>query len=132
MNALTKHPQEQGVTYWQHLDFAIGIACRLCSSMIIFALHALLPFIPIKPRFDLQATAAFLNERNRWIEAAKYRKQNDGKKTFKNLHLCRYRAGNTDSWPLMQFPSAAFTEGRIVSPSIEQLRCATYVPDLAT
>ena len=48
----------------------MGIALRLLSSVVAFALHAILPFLHIAPRFDLEATAAYLAERNRWIANA--------------------------------------------------------------
>ena len=70
MTTFTKHPHDQGVTYFEHCDFAMGIAWRLLTSVLAFALHAVLPFITIKPRLDLEATAAFLAERNRFIENA--------------------------------------------------------------
>ena len=70
MTAFTKHPHSQGVTYFEHLWFAIVIAWRLWESVTAFAIHALLPFIPIDRRLDLEATAAFLTERNQFIEAA--------------------------------------------------------------
>lgn len=71
MNPFTTHPRQQGVTYIAHLCFAMGIAYRLWTSVVAFALHALLPFIPIAPRLDLESTSAFLAQRNRWIETAK-------------------------------------------------------------
>lgn len=70
MNVFTKHPHEQGVTYLEHWFFAMGIAWRLLNSVFAFAIHAMLPFITIERRLDLEATAAFLAERNRFIEAA--------------------------------------------------------------
>ena len=70
MNAFTEHPHEQGVTYFEHWAFAMGIAWRLLASVVAFALHAILPFISIEPRLDLEATAAFLAERNHFIETA--------------------------------------------------------------
>ena len=75
MNLMTAHTQQQGVTYSEHWGFAMGIAYRLLISMIAFALHAMLPFISIEPRLDLEATAAFLEERNHWIENASDRWQ---------------------------------------------------------
>lgn len=71
MNPFTAHPHRQGVTYFEHWCFAMGIACRLLMSVVAFAAHALLPSISIKPRLDLEATAAFLMERNQWIETAR-------------------------------------------------------------
>lgn len=68
-NPFTAHPQRQGVTYFEHWSFAMGIAARLLISVAAFALHALLPCIPIAPRWDLEATADYLSRCNRWIEA---------------------------------------------------------------
>ena len=72
-NPLTAHPHRQGISYFEHWQFAMGIAFRLLASVVAFALHAILPFLPIAPRLDLEATAAYLKERNRWIEAASRR-----------------------------------------------------------
>ena len=71
MNPLTTHTHEQGVTYWEHWSFAMGIAYRLLISVLAFVIHAVLPFISIQPRLDLEATSAFLAERNQWIGMAK-------------------------------------------------------------
>lgn len=71
MNPFTQHTQQQGVTYIEHLSFAMGISCRLLSSVFAFFIHALLPFIDIDVSLDLEATAGFLLERNHWIENAK-------------------------------------------------------------
>lgn len=70
MNVFTMHPHGQGVTYFEHWTFAMGIAWRLFSSVLAFALHAILPLISIEPRLDLEATSAFLLERNQFIETA--------------------------------------------------------------
>ena len=70
MNILTGHPHAQGVTYFEHWAFAIGIAWRLLRSVFAFSLHALLPFITIDRRLDLEATSAYLLERNHFIEIA--------------------------------------------------------------
>jgi hypothetical protein len=53
MTILTEHPHAQGVTYFEHWGFAIGIAWRLLRSVFAFALHALLPFITIDRQLDL-------------------------------------------------------------------------------
>ena len=70
MNVFTDHPRRQGVTYFEHWQFAMGIAWRLFCSVAAFAIHAMLPAITIERRFDLEATSAFLLERNRFIESA--------------------------------------------------------------
>ena len=70
MNILTRHPHDQGISYFEHLRFATGIAWNLFRSVLAFTLHGLLPFITIKRELDLEATSAFLLERNRYIEAA--------------------------------------------------------------
>lgn len=69
MNPFTTHTRAQGVTYLEHADFAMGISIRLMISVIAFALHAIFPFIDIARRHDLEATMAYLNERNEWIES---------------------------------------------------------------
>ena len=70
MNPFTIHPRQQGISYFEHLRFAMGIACRLLHSAFAFVVHALFPFVSIEPRLDLECTAAFINERNDWIEKA--------------------------------------------------------------
>ena len=70
MNLFTAHPYRQGITYIEHSWFAMGIACRLSVSATAFLVHAMLPFVHINPQHDLEATAAFLTEQNRWIESA--------------------------------------------------------------
>lgn len=71
MNIFTQHTQQQGVTYTEHMVFALGIAMRLLNSVIAFALHAVFPFIDIKKSLDLEATARFIEEQNKWIEGMK-------------------------------------------------------------
>ncbi|MEN8167677.1 MAG: DUF6356 family protein [Pseudomonadota bacterium] len=71
MNPLTEHPQQQGMTYSEHWCFSMGIAWRLFNSVVAFILHAMFPFIGIERQFDLEAMAAFINERNEWIDGAK-------------------------------------------------------------
>ena len=70
MTIFTEHPHAQGVTYFEHWAFAIGIAWRLLRSVLAFSFHALLPFISIDRQLDLEATSAFLLERNDFIETA--------------------------------------------------------------
>lgn len=70
MNVFTQHPHDQGVSYFAHWNFAIGIAWRLFRSVIAFALHALLPCIKIEKKLDLEATSNYLQERNAFIGAA--------------------------------------------------------------
>ena len=73
MNPFATHPRQQGITYLEHWRFAMSIAYCLFTSAAFYAVHALLPFIPIEPRYDLESTVAYLVERNRWIETAKRR-----------------------------------------------------------
>ena len=77
MTIFTKHTQQQGVTYLEHLFFAIGIAVRLSNTVIAFTLHGIFPFIDIKKELDLEATARFINAKNHWIEDKKYIKQTE-------------------------------------------------------
>lgn len=75
MNIFTRHTQQQGVTYLEHMVFAIGIATRLANTVFAFTLHALFPFIDIKKELDLEETARFINSQNDWIEGKKTVKQ---------------------------------------------------------
>jgi len=78
MNPFTRHPYHQGITYIEHWRFAMGIACRLLNSVAAFVIHALFPFVPISPRLDLESTAAFIRERNDWIEGIEGSRQERG------------------------------------------------------
>lgn len=71
MNIFTEHTEKQGVTYLEHMGFAIGIATRLANSVIAFTLHAIFPFIDIKKELDLEETARFIELQNDWIEGKK-------------------------------------------------------------
>ena len=84
INPFTIHTQEQGVTYMEHWYFAMGIAGRLLISVMAFAIHAILPFIEIKQRHDLEATMAYLNERNEWIESQKSAIRSEGPHDYGN------------------------------------------------
>jgi len=97
MKSFTKHPRKQGITYLEHWCFAMGIACRLLSSVIAFAVHALFPFISIRPELDLEATATFIKGRNEWIEADNERRANYSTLNFKDCESegSTVDAGNT-------------------------------------
>jgi hypothetical protein len=82
MNPFINHPRKQGITYLEHWCFAMGIAYRLLVSVVAFVLHAMLPSIPIEPRLDLEATTGYLQERNRWIEAARNTAQSEARAGF--------------------------------------------------
>jgi len=70
MTIFTRHPHDQGITYFEHWGFAMGIAWRLLCSVWAFAVHAVLPCVTIEKNLDLEATSAYLMERNEFIEAA--------------------------------------------------------------
>jgi hypothetical protein len=77
MTIFTRHPHDQGISYLEHWGFAMGIAWRLLRSVVAFAVHALMPWITIEKRLDLEATSAFLLERNEFIETAANRSKDD-------------------------------------------------------
>lgn len=81
MNPFTEHPQQQGISYTEHMIFAMGIAQRLFHSVIAFTLHAIFPFVDIKQALDLEETANFIQERNEWIETMKQSKQSMSSQT---------------------------------------------------
>lgn len=65
------HPHHQGVSYFAHMLFAMGIAIQLGHRVIAFALHAIFPIIDIPRSLDLEATTRYLEEQNNWIEGQK-------------------------------------------------------------
>jgi hypothetical protein len=77
MTIFTQHPHDQGITYFGHWGFAMGIAWRLLCSVLAFAIHAVMPWITIEKQYDLEATSAFLLERNDFIETAAGRPADD-------------------------------------------------------
>jgi hypothetical protein len=72
MNPFLIHPHIQGITYWAHFAFAMGISLRLLRSVLAFATHAVFPFIGIDRSLDLTATSHFLQGQNEWIEGSKH------------------------------------------------------------
>ncbi|MDH5445674.1 MAG: DUF6356 family protein [Gammaproteobacteria bacterium] len=74
MKLFTEHTQQQGVTYMEHLVFAVGIAIRLLGSAVVFLLHGIFPFVDIRKELDLEATRDYLDEQNDWIEGMKENK----------------------------------------------------------
>ena len=77
MTIFTRHPHDQGINYFEHWGFAMGIAWRLLRSVLAFAIHALMPWITIEKQLDLEATSAFLLERNDFIETEVSREAHD-------------------------------------------------------
>lgn len=71
MHLFLAHPHHQGVSYFAHLLFAMGIAIQLGHRVIAFTLHAIFPFIDIPRSLDLEATTRYLQEQNNWIESQK-------------------------------------------------------------
>ena len=71
MNIFTQHPHQQGISYIEHMMFALNIAFRLLNSVIAFALHGIFPFIDISKELDLEETVKFINNQNDWIEGMK-------------------------------------------------------------
>ena len=71
MKIFNAHLQKRGISYMDHLIFAMRIAVRLFNSVVAFASHAILPFIPISRSLDLEATTSYLQEQNEWIEQKK-------------------------------------------------------------
>ena len=92
MNIFTEHPQQQGISYLEHMLFAMGIAIRLFNSVIAFTLHAIFPFIDIKKSQDLEATMGYLQERNQWIESKKPQlSSTDNSKLWGQMPLARLK-----------------------------------------
>lgn len=76
MNPFTQHTRQQGLTYIEHGCFALAIAWRLLHTVVAFCVHGIFPFISIAKQLDLEATADFLEQRNRWLESDNRRRAN--------------------------------------------------------
>tara|TARA_Y100001937_G_scaffold128199_1_gene202963 strand:+ start:3832 stop:4032 length:201 start_codon:yes stop_codon:yes gene_type:complete len=63
-----KHLKENEISYLGHFLFAMGISWRLSISSLIFMIHALLPVISIPDRYNLDAMALFLFEKNNELD----------------------------------------------------------------
>jgi len=59
-----KHLKERKISYVSHGLFALGIAIRLGASAVAFAIHAILPFVPIPESLNLEATGLYLFEKD--------------------------------------------------------------------
>lgn len=68
MNLFTNLPHKQGFTWWSHFCFASGIAVRLLPSAANFAVHAVIPAVPMRTSWNLEGVCQFLNERNGFVE----------------------------------------------------------------
>lgn len=75
MNPFTLHTKQHGVSYLEHMVFAIGISYRLWRSVFAFMMHAVFPFLKIDADVDLESTSEFIEERNHWIESKKRNSQ---------------------------------------------------------
>ena len=49
MTIFTEHPHDQGITYFEHWGFAMGIAWRLLRSVVAFAVHGWLSAVSLYP-----------------------------------------------------------------------------------
>ncbi len=63
-----KHLKENNTSYLQHFMFAMGVSWRLSVSSLFFMIHALAPMINIPDRYDLDAMALYLFEKNNELE----------------------------------------------------------------
>lgn len=45
MSLFTKHPNEVGMNYFQHMLFAFSIVCKLIYASFACTVHAFLPFL---------------------------------------------------------------------------------------
>jgi hypothetical protein len=45
VNSFTKHPEEVGMTYWQHFRFAMNLAKLTFKACFASVIHAFFPFL---------------------------------------------------------------------------------------
>jgi hypothetical protein len=64
-NPLTKHAKENGHEgYFSHFKFAFAIAIRTGVASFVFAVHSILPFIPLPKFLNLEMTIQYLIRKN--------------------------------------------------------------------
>ena len=68
LRLFTKHPAENGKTWWEHAVFAASISFRMAKSSCWFMLHGLMPFIPMPSHCNLESMSDFLLEKNKQVE----------------------------------------------------------------
>jgi len=51
-----------GESWWQHFRFAIGIACKLMIASVFWMAHALLPFVPLPVKLNLDSLVIKLGQ----------------------------------------------------------------------
>ena len=78
----------------------MGIAYRLLSSVLAFVVQVFFPIVSIEPRIDLESTAAFMVERNRWIESAKEKSMDNSSLSFNDNDIGGTNS-NTDNTPIV-------------------------------
>jgi len=66
-----KHLKNNNETYFSHLVFAWKVAFNMLSSFLCFAIHGLLPFIPIPKMFNL---GAMTHKLKKWDAYSQIRK----------------------------------------------------------
>jgi len=56
------HLRSEGMTYPQHLVYALSLAARLSISAICLTVHSVLPFISPPIGYDMESLKNILNE----------------------------------------------------------------------
>tara|TARA_R110000824_G_scaffold247300_2_gene436389 strand:- start:261 stop:476 length:216 start_codon:yes stop_codon:yes gene_type:complete len=64
-NLFTKHAKENGhAGYFSHFAFAFPMSIRMSMAACAFALHSILPFIPLPKFLNLEMTIQYLIKKN--------------------------------------------------------------------
>jgi len=64
-NPFTRHPNEMGLNYFQHLIFAFWVISRLITGVFTCTIHAFFPFL------FTNTTSKIINELNNRIDKQK-------------------------------------------------------------
>ena len=67
-----KHLRKNGVTYTEHLLFALKIGCRLWVSSLFLILHSVIPIVSVPRDLNLESMTRYLQkqneDRNSWVD----------------------------------------------------------------
>jgi len=58
------HLKEVDQNYFQHICFAITISIRLSLTVLLLPVHALLPFIKMPQKFNIEKTSNYLFDKD--------------------------------------------------------------------
>jgi hypothetical protein len=93
-NLFNEHPNSVGMTYFQHLRFALMLACRTFGCALASLIHAFFPFLFVRHTSDTITSLYKLFEKRNLLKSGnRSQKSKDGRKKTDPL-LARKKENN--------------------------------------